>query len=64
VIGVALAALLAISIEGLPLTALFLGLCALRGLHAPASRFDWLNAATLGLAIGSAVIFLGTRGSY
>ncbi|WP_353257946.1 hypothetical protein [Hyphomonas sp.] len=64
VIGVALAALLAISIEGLPLTALFLGLCALRGLRAPASRFDWLNTATLGLAIGSAVIFLGTRGSY
>jgi hypothetical protein len=64
VIGVALAASLAISIEGLPLTAMFLGICALRGLRAPASRFDWLHAATLGLALGSAVIFLGTRGTY
>ncbi len=64
VIGVALAALLAISIEGLPLTALFLGLCALRGLRAPASRFDWLFSATLGLAFGSAAIFFGTRGTY
>lgn len=64
VIGVALAALMAISIEGLPLTALFLGICALRGLRMPASRFDWLHAATLGLALGSAVIFLGTRGTY
>ena len=64
VIGIALAALLAISIEGLPLTALFLGICALRGLRAPASRFDWLFAATLGLALGSIAIFLGTRGTY
>lgn len=64
VIGVALAALLAISIEGLPLTALFLGICALRGLRSPASRFDWLHAATLGLALGSAVFFLGTRGTF
>lgn len=64
VIGVALAALLAISIEGLPLTALFLGICALRGLRSPASRYDWLHAATLGLALGSAVFFLGTRGIY
>lgn len=64
VVGVALAALLAISIEGLPLTALFLGVCALRGLRAPATRFDWLHAATLGLALGSAVFFLGTRGTY
>ncbi|WP_292928312.1 hypothetical protein [Novosphingobium sp. PASSN1] len=64
VIGVALAALMSISIEGLPLTALFLGLCALRGLRAPASRFDWLFAATLGLAGGSIAIFLGTRGTY
>lgn len=64
VIGVSLAALLAISIEGLPLTALFLGICALRGLRAPASRFDWFHAASLGLALGSSVIFLGTRGTY
>ncbi|WP_240481420.1 hypothetical protein [Novosphingobium fuchskuhlense] len=64
VIGAALAALLAISIEGLPLTALFLGICALRGLRMPSSRFDWLHAATLGLALGSCVIFLTTRGTY
>ncbi len=64
VIGLSLAALMAISIEGLPLTVLFLGLCTLRGLRDPASRFDWLFAGTLGLALGSMVIFLGTRGTY
>ncbi len=62
VIGLSLAASLAISIEGLPLTALFLGLCALRGLRVPAARFDWLCAATSSLAVGSLAIFLGTRG--
>lgn len=64
VIGLALAALLAISIEGLPLTALFLGICALRGLRNPASRFDWFSGATASLALGSAAIFLCTRGTY
>ncbi len=64
VIGLALAALLAISIEGLPLTALFLGICALRGLRNPASRFDWFAGATGSLALGSAAIFLVTRGTY
>lgn len=64
VIGLALAALMSISIEGLPLTALFLGICALRGLRLPADRFDWLFAASLGLALGSVAIFLGTRGTY
>ncbi|WP_421851197.1 hypothetical protein [Novosphingobium sp.] len=64
VIGLALAALLAISIEGLPLTTLFLGICALRGLRNPASRFDWFAGATGSLAIGSVAIFLGTRGTY
>lgn len=64
VIGVALATSLSISLEGLPLTALFLGICALRGLRAPATRFDWLHAATLGLALGSIAVFLGTRGTY
>lgn len=62
VIGLSLAASLAISIEGLPLTALFLGLCALRGLRLPAARFDWLYAATSSLAMSSVAIFLGTRG--
>ena len=64
VIGVALATSLSISLEGLPLTLLFLGLCALRGLRAPAVRFDWLFSATLGLALGSGAIFLVTRGIY
>lgn len=64
VIGVSLAALLAISIEGLPLTALFLGICVLRGLRDPASRFDWFAGAAGSLALGSAGIFLGTRGTY
>jgi hypothetical protein len=64
VIGLSLAALLAISIEGLPLTALFLGICALRGLRNPASRFDWFSGAAISLALGSVAIFLGTRGTY
>ncbi|WP_421836428.1 hypothetical protein [Novosphingobium sp.] len=64
VIGAALAALLAISIEGLPLTALFLGICALRGLRAPAARFDWFCTASMSLALSSVAIFLGTRGTY
>lgn len=66
VIGLSLAALLAISIEGLPLTVVFLGVLALRGLY-PATaqrgeRFAALAAATVPLALGSAAIFLGTRG--
>jgi hypothetical protein len=64
VIGMSLAALLAISIEGLPLTAVFLGVCALRGLRNPSAHFEWLFAAAGSLALGSAVIFLGTRGTY
>lgn len=64
VIGLSLAALLAISIEGLPLTALFLGICVLRGLRNPASRFDWFAVAAGSLALGSAAIFVGTRGTY
>ncbi len=61
-IGVALAALMAISIEGLPLAAIFLGICALRGLRNPESRFSWLTAASSGLAATSVLLFLGTRG--
>lgn len=64
VIGLALTTSLAISIEGLPLTALFLGVCALRGLRDPATRFDWLLAATGSLALGGVAIFLGTRWTY
>lgn len=62
VIGLALAATLAISIEGLPLAALFLVVCGFRGLRAPEARFDWLQSATVTLAAGSAVLFLATRG--
>lgn len=62
VIGLALAASLAVSIEGLPLTALFLVVCGLRDLRTSAARFDWLMAATGALAAGSAALFLATRG--
>jgi hypothetical protein len=62
VIGCALATLLAISIEGLPLTAVFLGVCALRGLRNPQERFAWLAHATLPLALTGIAAFLGTRG--
>jgi hypothetical protein len=61
-IGVSLAALMAISIEGLPLAAVFLGICGLRGLRAPETRFAWLAAAACGLAGASALLFLATRG--
>ncbi len=64
VIGLALAASMAISIEGLPLAVLFLGVCALRGLRDPATRFVSLLASSGGLAVGSIMFFLGTRGTY
>ena len=60
VIGLSLAALLAISIEGLPLTAVFLGVLALRGLTG--RGFAGFAAASAALALSSAAIFLGTRG--
>lgn len=64
VIGASLAALLAISIEGLPITVVFLGVLALRGLTGiPAGRaFTGLAAASAALAAASLAIFLGTRG--
>jgi hypothetical protein len=61
-VGISLAALMAVSIEGLPLAAVFLGICGLRGLRAPETRFSWLTAAAGGLAGVSALLFLGTRG--
>lgn len=62
-IGLSLAALLAISIEGLPMTAAFLGVLALRGLIGQGrDRFAGLAAAAGTLALGSAVIFVATRG--
>ena len=62
-IGLSLAALLAISIEGLPMTAVFLGVLALRGLTTRGGRgFAGLASASAVLALGSAAIFAGTRG--
>lgn len=73
VVGASLAALLAISIEGLPITAVFLGVLALRGFlgrgllgrgllgNGPA-RFAGFASASAGLALASVAIFLGTRG--
>jgi hypothetical protein len=62
-IGLSLAALLAISIEGLPIAAVFLGVLGLRGLQRRnAQAFAGLAAASAVLALGSAAIFAGTRG--
>lgn len=63
IVGLSLAALLSISIEGLPLTAVFLGVCALRGLTDRHDRFAWLAAATSTLALAGIAVFLGTRGT-
>ncbi|WP_018075675.1 hypothetical protein [Novosphingobium nitrogenifigens] len=63
VVGGALAALLAISIEGLPLTVVFLGVLALRGLLSPKTGFTGLFAAAATLALAGIGIFLGTRGT-
>jgi hypothetical protein len=59
--GVALATWLAISIEGLPLTAALCGVAALRWLR---DRHDaqWFVATMQGLALGSVALFLATRG--
>lgn len=76
VVGAALAASLAISIEGLPITVVFLGVLALRGLTAngltangltasgltTARGYVGLAAASAALALVSIAIFLGTRG--
>jgi hypothetical protein len=60
-VGAALAASLAISIEGLPITAVFLGVLALRGLTTTRG-YVGLAAASTALALVSSAIFLGTRG--
>lgn len=63
VVGLSLATLLAISIEGLPISAVILGVLALRGLIDRAERpFAGFAAAASALALGSGAIFLGTRG--
>jgi hypothetical protein len=61
VIGLAMAASLAISIEGLPLTAAFLGVLALRYLRNRADAAGLVHGSAA-LALGSIAFFLGTRG--
>ena len=59
--GVALAAWLAISLEGLPMTAAVGGVLALRWLRDRAAR-AWFVNAMLGLAGAGVALFLATRG--
>ncbi len=61
VIGVALATWLSISIEGLPLAAVFFVVLALRWLRDRNAR-TWLVNAIQSFAIIGAVLFVGTRG--
>lgn len=60
-IGLALAAWMSISIEGLPLAALFVGLLALRWLRDP-SAGAWMFHAMLALGGGSLLLFFVTHG--
>ena len=59
--GSALAFGLTISIEGLPLAAVFMGLLTLRWIRARADR-QWLVSGMQALAVVSAALFLATRG--
>jgi hypothetical protein len=59
--GLAIAAWLAISIEGLPLAAVIVALIALRWLRGWEDR-RWLIHTMLGLSAGSLVLFAATRG--
>jgi len=61
VIGLSLAVGLAISMEELPISAVFLGLLALRWLRDRKDRM-WLVYAMQALALGSVGLFLATRG--
>ena len=61
VTGVALAAMLSISIEGLPLAAAICGIAALRW-FGNRKNLHWFTHTMAGLAGGSAFIFLVTRG--
>lgn len=67
VIGLSLAVLLTISVEGLPLAAGLLATLGLRGLrrlpNAPQGRFAALAWAAGSLALASLLLFLGTRGT-
>jgi hypothetical protein len=59
--GLALAAGLAVSIEGLPFAAVVAGVAALRWIRRPGER-DLFAGLMQGLALGSAGLFLATRG--
>ncbi|HVR90164.1 MAG TPA: hypothetical protein VHG29_03585 [Novosphingobium sp.] len=59
--GLALAAWLAISLEGLPMAAAFAGIAALRWLRNPVDC-GWLVHLMQGLAGGSLLLFFATRG--
>ncbi|MEM7690013.1 MAG: hypothetical protein AAF291_13410 [Pseudomonadota bacterium] len=61
IIGASLAALIAISVEGLPLSVVFFAVLALRWLRNPAER-GWLLGAIQALAVVSAFLFVATRG--
>lgn len=61
VIGASLAALLAISVEGLPLSVVFCAVLGWRWLR-DRSESVWLVHTMQALALGSVAIFLGTRG--
>ncbi len=61
--GLALAAWLAVSLEGLPLAAVIVGLVTLRGLRNRAER-PWLAHVLQGLAVGSIALFFATRGFF
>ncbi|WP_245647509.1 hypothetical protein [Novosphingobium lentum] len=67
-IGLAMAASLAISLEGLPLTAVFCAVCALRFLRDPGEGYHggrgWLVHTVGALAVGSIGFFLATRGTF
>ncbi|WP_375289238.1 hypothetical protein [Qipengyuania sp.] len=58
--GLALSAWLAISLEGLPMAAVVMGVFALRWLRDPDGR-AWLLHGSAGLALGSAFFFVTTR---
>lgn len=59
--GVALAAWLSVSLEGLPMAAAVSGVLALRWLRQPEGK-AWFVNAMLGLAGASALLFVATRG--
>ena len=62
VIGGSLAALLAISVEGLPISVIFCAVLALRWLREPKER-AWLVHTMQALALISVALFLATRGA-